>query len=195
MRTKSHFTMIELMLALGVCVIGICGVMVLFPIGANASRDAAMETYAANAADQMLNYLRYRMQYSSTDWDGTLTHLTNNNPRNQGSYASASENLTSNWSSVGSEMPSCFYHSSPSLPGVYQLLSWRDSGTPDVNKPENIEFRSILNVWYENTDLAGVNERFAVRLNAEVCWPAELPSAARQKKTYSLEIFNPNYLQ
>ena len=50
MKHKLPFTMVEILLALGVCVIGICSIMVLFPIGATASRDAAMETYAANAA-------------------------------------------------------------------------------------------------------------------------------------------------
>jgi competence protein ComGF len=39
---KRHpFNLIELMLALGVIVIGLVSVLALFPIGANANRDAA----------------------------------------------------------------------------------------------------------------------------------------------------------
>ena len=53
--------MVEILLALGVVAIGICSVMVLFPVGASATRDAAMETYAANAADQILHMVKYKL--------------------------------------------------------------------------------------------------------------------------------------
>ena len=65
---KRHpFSMVEILLALGVIAIGICSVMVLFPVGANATRDAAMETYAANAADQILHMVKYKLTLADED--------------------------------------------------------------------------------------------------------------------------------
>ena len=49
--------------------------MVLFPVGANATRDAAMETYAANAADQILHMVKYKLTMS--DEDATHTDYYN----------------------------------------------------------------------------------------------------------------------
>ncbi len=73
---KRHpFSMVEILLALGVIAIGICSVMVLFPVGANATRDAAMETYAANAADQILHMVKYKL--TMTDEDSTHTAYYN----------------------------------------------------------------------------------------------------------------------
>ena len=57
-KSTSLFTLVEILIAMGVCVIGVCSIMVLFPIGATASRDAAMVGYAANAADQMLHFAK-----------------------------------------------------------------------------------------------------------------------------------------
>ena len=59
--TTRFFTMIETMLALGVTAIGICSIMVLFPIGATANMDTAMETYCANAADEVLHLVKYEI--------------------------------------------------------------------------------------------------------------------------------------
>lgn len=189
MKKKHNFTMVEIMLALGVCVIGICGIMVLFPIGANASRDAAVETYAANAADQMLHYLKYKMQLNNTDWKNTIAGLPNANP----DFSDDTDDLFTNWGSADTDFPTVFPKTGTQ--GVYQIISWRGDGTPNLSSADKIEFRTIMNVWYESTGISGVNEYFAVRLNTEVCWPAALPAAARQKKTYCLEVFNPNYLQ
>ena len=73
MKRKHPFNMIEIMLALGVCAIGIASIMVLFPVGSAATRDAAMETYAAHAADQMLHMLKYQMTTGgATSWTAKI---------------------------------------------------------------------------------------------------------------------------
>lgn len=187
MRTKHCFNMVEIMLALGVCAIGVCSIMVLFPVGSTATRDAAMETYAAHAADQMLHYLKYSMQLNNTAWGNVVnSELPATKP------IIDVVDYETGWGSAPTDFPTIFPKSG--TPGVYQIISWRGSGTPSLSTSGQIEFRAIMNVWYESTQLAGVDQYFAVRLNAEVCWPAELPPASRQKVTYSLEVFNPNYL-
>ena len=200
MKYKFPFTMVEILLALGVFAIGICSVMVLFPIGANASRDAAMETYAANAADQMLNYLKYEItRNNSTYWDeyiqgtpATANTLDTTNPA--GKEISPYDMLsTSVWpTSMGTVANNVFRHQTNT--GVYQILSCRNA-TPAVNSTE-IDFRAIMNVWRQQVTISSsvtLPLNMAVQLNVEVSWPASLPYAARQKSLYVLEVFNPNF--
>ena len=56
---KFHFTLVEVLIAMGICIVGVVSVMGLFPVGANAARDASMAFYADQAAEQMLNFTRY----------------------------------------------------------------------------------------------------------------------------------------
>ena len=123
--------------------------MVLFPIGANASRDAAMETYAANAADQMLNYLRYRINQNNAQWEAYIitagTSLPDKNPCNI-EDPEAPYDLQKNtvWpSSLSGIADNVFEHASNK--GVFQVISSRDP-TPEVDSP-NVDFRAIMNVW------------------------------------------------
>jgi hypothetical protein len=62
MNVSRRYNLVEVILALGVVAIGVVSIMALFPIGANASRDASMETYAANVADEMLQFVKYRLK-------------------------------------------------------------------------------------------------------------------------------------
>ena len=67
MKKQHPFNMVEILLALGVVAIGICSVMVLFPVGANASRDSIMEEYAASTAEQMLNMINFKLHMYGLD--------------------------------------------------------------------------------------------------------------------------------
>ncbi len=60
------FTLVEVLIALGISVFGICSIMALFPVSGSASREATMAGFAANAADQLLEYAKYRI---TTDAD------------------------------------------------------------------------------------------------------------------------------
>ncbi len=52
---KKQFTLVEVLIAMGVCVVGVCSIMALFPVGISASRDASMAGLASNTADQLLH--------------------------------------------------------------------------------------------------------------------------------------------
>ncbi len=67
MNVSRRYNLVEVILALGVVAIGVVSIMALFPIGANASRDASMETYAANTADEMLQFVKYRLKEVGDD--------------------------------------------------------------------------------------------------------------------------------
>ena len=193
MKKKNNFTMVEILLALGVCGIGICGIMVLFPIGANANRDAAMETYAANTADQMLHMLKYQVTTgTATSWTGKIGDsgsLPSANPANDGTNKDIKPD-DAGWSSTAeTEMNTIFAHSAA---GIYQIISDRGSGSPSLTS-DKVDFRAIMFVWWSDIDLLGAgHDDIGATLNVEVTWPAALPYPSRQKAHYALEVFNPN---
>jgi hypothetical protein len=185
MRTKHFFNMVEIMLALGVCAIGVCSIMVLFPVGATATRDAAMETYAAHTADQMLHYLKYQLTEGGL-WSEmiggsvTLPDL-GSDPRNSADNSNL-DAFSASWSS--SHVPNfdnIFAHTSNN--GIYQIQSIR-SGFAD--------FRAIMFVWRSDISIAPGRQDIGVTLNVEVTWPAEIPYERREKALYCLEVFNSN---
>jgi len=203
MKYKHPFTMVEILLALGVCAIGICSIMVLFPIGANASRDAAMETYAANAADQMLNYLKYEITSDNDKWleyiqgqpTATSNTLDNINPSGKEISPYDLLNTATVWQStpLGTTVANNVFQHKDNK-GVYQILSCRNA-TPDVTSSE-VDFRAIMNVWQRPVVISStvtLPDLMAIQLNVEVSWPASLPYAARQKSLYVLEFFNPSF--
>lgn len=192
MRKHHPFTMVEILLALGVCAIGICSVMVLFPIGANASRDASLETYSANAADQLLHYLKYQITASQANWDAYLTNaspqrLPDAKPADPGTLVLTD---TAAWTVQPYDLgKNIFKHSTTA--GIYQIINDRNS-TPAVDNTASIDSRMLVYLWREEV-MTGVTYATAVRLLLEATWPAELPYAARQKSVFVLEVFKPAF--
>jgi type II secretory pathway pseudopilin PulG len=203
---KQQFSLIELMLALGVVIIGVCSVMVLFPIGANASRDASMETFAAQAADQLLNFTKYQLslpETASNNWrtriglDGSSSLLPNSKPSESDGgldCLSTAWSRSTNMSALGLNL---FYYSTEA-DGLFQLVSYR--GNPANNFSINdtdIDYRVIMRLWTSRIDLNGDGVennddfRFGTRLNVEASWPAEIPYAQRQTALYTLDVFRP----
>lgn len=204
MKRKHPFNMIEIMLALGVCAIGITSIMVLFPVGSAATRDAAMETYAAHAADQMLHFMKYRITANDgADWatiisDADATGEILKAIPADSDYDLAHLNNTSNWTtdSAWAELQGTVYQNNLDTQ-IYQIVSHRnpadkkmgDAGF-DVGK---IDYRGILTIWKEQISVNGTSIPYTmgVKLNIKVAWPAELPIASRQVAYYSLEVFKP----
>ncbi len=200
MRKIIPFTMVELILALGVCAIGICSIMVLIPVGANATRDAALETYAASAAEQLLHFLEYSATLSAQDWNDTIGEsgdapITGGKPEEQDlEFTIADLNNPDIW---GGTIADNVYQGKENQQ-VYLIISHRnDESIPlgDESFPEKIDFRAILAVWKEQISVNSnpIPYGTGARLNVEVSWPAELPYDARQKSLYCLTVFNPNY--
>ena len=203
---KQQFSLIELMLALGVVIIGVCSVMVLFPIGANASRDASMETFAAQAADQLLNFTKYQLSLPETatiNWrtrigleEGSSPLLPDSKPSESNGgldCLAAAWSRSTNMSALGLNL---FYYSTEA-DGLFQLVSYR--GNPANNfsiTDTDIDYRVMMRMWTSQIDLDGdgnsdLNQQFAVRLNVEASWPAEIPYAQRQTALYTLDVFRP----
>lgn len=56
-RHSHSFTLVEILLALGVIMIGVVSLMGLFPAAAKVTADATMETYASNALEELSAYI------------------------------------------------------------------------------------------------------------------------------------------
>ncbi|MGL4855166.1 MAG: type IV pilus modification PilV family protein [Lentisphaeria bacterium] len=56
--SKKAFSMIEILLAMGVITVGFMAIVTLLPLGLNTSRDAQESTYINMAVDTVANYLR-----------------------------------------------------------------------------------------------------------------------------------------
>ena len=67
---KFQFTLVEVLIAMGICIVGVVSIMGLFPIGANATRDANMAFYADQAAEQMLYFTKYAVLNAKKEVEG-----------------------------------------------------------------------------------------------------------------------------
>ena len=191
---KQHFSLIELMLALGVVAIGVCSVMVLFPIGANASRDASMETFAAQAVEQLLYFKKYQL-YSN--WDTNINKISTVDTTNDSATTipDAQANCTKNDWQLEPNLNNLFNWSGDD--GLFQLVSSKNS--PASISDPNIDYRVIIRMRRERIDLnddGNIDNNdpgfsMAVRLIVEASWPAEIPHSQRQTSTYTLDVFLP----
>ncbi len=194
MRKHHPFTMVEILLALGVCAIGVCSVMVLFPVGATASRDASLETYSANAADQLLHYLKYQITNSQANWEANIAGasplIPDDQPADPGTLVLAD---VASWTALPLDLGNnIFAHSTA---GIYQLINDRKD-PPAVESTDSLDARVLLYLWRDQVEISdsdSVPYDTAVRLLLEATWPAELPYAKRQKGIFVLEIFKPEF--
>jgi type II secretory pathway pseudopilin PulG len=213
---KRHpFNLIELMLAMGVIVIGLVSVMALFPIGANANRDAAAGNYAAQTAEQTLNLLSRYVTSSQSLWydiidnqdtSGTakphlLPLVTNDTEKKavqdlaDGYIPDDTNRKKSDFdiaSGTGSDRKTICQLNPGSYNEALLIISeYEDSASNWVS-----DFEAMAVIWQEQIDLTGTGNpvplKYGTRLCIEVSWPAQLPYARRQKASYRLDVFNPH---
>ena len=212
MKREHPFNMVEILLALGVIAIGICSVMVLFPVGANASRDSIMEEYAAASAEQMLNMINFRLHMYDPGTHST-TKYWNDYIQTPGGSARPSDadieamnakldlDSASDWSSTNSLLGgsalkgSIFSYAPGGSPSntYFQIVIHKDGDKEDLDDIDvaKIDFRALGVLWIDKVDFNGTDLPYtmAARLNLELSWPVEIPYASRQKSYYTLEVF------
>ena len=216
---KHTFNMVEILLALGVVAVGICSVMVLFPVGSNATRDSAMETYASTSAEQILNMVKYKLTapddsgvyrnwatYIGTDSSHGSLYKASEPTEPSGLDADLEFSSTANarWSNadelIGGQTlkGGIFRHSTHK--NFYQIVIHRGDMESNLSEisPENVDFRAVASLWasevvYKPENAGGTGGKLplrnAARLNLRISWPAELPQSARQSAFYTLEVF------
>ena len=202
---RSNFTLVEVLLALGVVVIGICSIMVLFPVGSNAMRDASLETYASNSIEELLSCLKYQLK-NETDWNSVLSDFPEMDTEAsvQERFRKSGDNDANldlrdkeSWGDNYFNKKGYFVKNK-SFKNVYQLIAFKGDDSDDekkVDKDENIDFRALARIAKQKVKINNLeinNYDKAVTLNVEISWPAEIPYESRQKAYYSMDIFKSN---
>lgn len=217
---KFHFTLVEVLIAMGICVVGVVSVMGLFPVGANAARDASMNFYADQAAEQMLNFTKFAVlnaKDGSNDFspeifksmtggwtlDDTTTYSSNEpSAADEPHDWSAVANLSSD-SKIQEYLVANMVTMLSNSDTVIQKYSWNfyRIGFLTKNGADNIEdFACVIRLWatpvyadeerMDGTDSSIKLPRIAT-FHVEVSWPADLSYDRRQKAEYSLDVFVP----
>ncbi len=182
---RRRFSLVEVVLALGILGVGLVQVMRLFPVGLNSVRDAAAERYAADSADHFLHQFALQLKNPSEDyanWAKFGLSLPTSKPQGQEPvqwtlwFSGAS---TSCWTGPGS----C----------EYVKVEQR---TPEADVAD---FAAIYRIWRDSVsywkyeDGAWVEEAIedsaAMGINVEASWPATVPYSQRQTSLYRLEMF------
>jgi len=199
MRKQIHyFNIVEIALALAIVGIGIAGIMSLFPVALNATRDSIGDNNAPDVAEQFVAYMQSMVQAEGAT-DLTLSTIISKLPTSNPETASPLHS----WGPVGASKN---VSQDGSYPGCYliQQGSYNTSGDLAV-----VDFSAVVSVWkspvmnfflngvaYGSSDATqAINQalaKYAVALNIEISWPAEKPYSSREKRRYYLEIFNLN---
>jgi len=187
-RRLSPFNLIEVTLAIGIVAVGMAGLMALFPIGFNATRDAIGESYSADTADQLLHVMAYQVKQSSADWNSLLgVNDTDGIIQNQKPTPVPDDSAH-----TGKAFPIFDNIYKTSTPGVYYIES---------KTGNNLDFAAHARVWKTKTHNISSDPTLppqfldwdiAATINVELSWPAGKPYARRTKRYYQLTVFNPN---
>ena len=80
MKQKYRFNMVEIALAIVIIAIGLSSVLVLFPIGINATRAAVEESLAPEVSEHVVHYIRTRFlkKWKDSPGEGNFDFFSNN---------------------------------------------------------------------------------------------------------------------
>lgn len=191
MKRTHSFTMIEIVLALGVIVIGVISVLGLFPVGLNASRNAIAESHACEAADQFLHYLEYRIRSDPNGWTTWVWDGSNvgDIPDAMGTPNNAPLSLPAG----GMWNDGTMHDIGAPDDGIYKVVTYVDSDdSGDLSTGDIRDFEGIVAVWQEDLVVGGttVPRNIAAALKVEISWPAQAAHADRKTAVYHYELFN-----
>ena len=178
-----RFSMIEVVLGLGLIAFGLISIAALFPAEIG-------ETYAAEHADQFLHLLKARITApddSQANWGTYALALPATKPTGDEPTAAAD---WAAWLSQGG--------SSYAMAGSGNQFYRIEQQGGDSN---DIQFSALCRVWRTPVTLSHYESGTwqvvtftadqAIGLNVEISWPADRPYASRQKSLYQLEVYRP----
>lgn len=209
---STPFTLVEVLIAMGICVIGICSIMVFFPVGANASRNASMASFASNAGDQFLSFSRscieedrvgngYAAFHYFTGWNpgdlstytpGTKVEPAPDDKDQDGNLDADFGGLLANDNAFGKRMQEFFKemldNESVTITPIQGRVYYFDFTTKDGAETYS-DFNCYASLWATPVEANGVKIPFAAKLHLELSWPAELPYDRRQTREFTLDVF------
>lgn len=204
---RAHFNLIEVILAMGIILVGVVSVLALFPASQRTTSSAIGRNSAGDSADQFLRYFSSKVK---ARW-ALVNALPMSKPGPDAEIDAVWESVDGNNIFSGVKGVVFMYNDVANASGTrfdYDGDQRDDSGLFRVvqRTSENADdFSGVLRVWknsatYSSYDTAGsswnankpVPPDQGVVLNVEVSWPAELPYVRREKATYSTNVFRPS---
>ena len=197
MKTKrSAFNLIELTLAIAVVGIGIASIMALFVPAIDSTKNAIADNYAPDVVNTFVSYLTASLKQDNSSWENRGINTPNSlfhgdilkdtvsgfeNPNLQGiTYDPVAE-----WTEIK---------------GFSGLYTTTENGVFGV-KTGGGEFTGYLCVWRkqitdfynpEGETIEEIGTDKALRICFELSWPAGTPYEARERRLYTIELFNDN---
>ncbi len=179
-----RFTMVEVVLAIGVILLGVVAVLTLFPVGLKSDRDAVGSNYAADAAQQFLAHIATA---AKKDW-ASYIGSSDDTGMIVASRPGETEQDHSDWTRIGTT--NLYSTGDNQIFGVKQ-------GSPAV-----MDFIAVVRVWKSSVtsqtfsgsgwvDNEDEDYEESAGLNVEISWPAEIPYAQRNRELFYREIFKP----
>ncbi len=181
---KQFFNMIEIMLALGVIAIGMSSILVLFPVGLNATNSATADNSVPDAALYFAGYLEtsIRDQWQRSGTSPRSSTLLNGLPT-----AKPGEPASIGWTNI------------PNTPvfycGTAGLFKYEQSHT--VNGASVVDFAAEARVWRESNFIHVPGQAAPVSMTTgsaiifiEVSYPLTKPYADREKQIYRFDLYD-----
>jgi type II secretory pathway pseudopilin PulG len=176
-RKKPFFTIIELVIAIGILAIGGTAVLGLFPLGLEQSKDSIGENYCSNAASDIIAYIK---TYALADWDNFKISLDENKPGIEEAMTAADIETWTNMLEYG-------------ISEDIKNIPTADTGVYGLKKEtDNIaDFTGVAAIWRGN--IGSISNNIAMKVFVEISWPATKTYEHRKKNYYYVELYNYNY--
>ena len=183
---RRQFNMVEIVLALVVIIIGIIGVMSLFPVGMETSQRSVSKTSAAEAADQFLHFFAAKV---NENWLVTNAFPDAKPVADDSSVAWSAQSVINDaklqiqFATVNAAAET--FDPAVNSTGLFRLQQ--------ISVGNVTDFDGVLRAWKKVEDFGGgaVNSARTVELFVEVSWPAQMGYVSRQKSTHHLVMFKP----
>lgn len=204
-RTETYaYNLVEIMLALVVIIVGVVGVMTLFPVSQDANKASVGNTSAADAGDQFVRVIASKLK---VNWE-LSTALPMSKPESDESGVSFSaadaggtihtiKGVTLSYDDADGDGNFDYNADGGDVDGGGFFLLVQNTDT-------NVEdFSSVVRVWrtaatyrYYNAatgtwSVKAVPSSSGIKLNVELSYPSQLPYSERQKRHFTLNVFRP----
>lgn len=211
---RFKFNMVEIALAVAVISIGLSAVLVLFPVGINATRAAMDESSCSDAAECIARYIRgcfLNVWYSNpTESSFSSLNLPSGRPDSAEPTSLSPVSSFPELSSGGGG----FFKFTRSGYGGEEIFSavirvWRPTGdlttaastTPSacpLYVPDTVNGTQRLVTGTPATGIVLPNstnfDSFAQSVLVEISWPADLPDSDRtNRRVFRVDVYNPYY--
>lgn len=207
---RYNFNMVEVMLAVIVVSVGIASTFVLFPVGLNASRDAAAEHRLADISEVALSIIQSEILPEIVENDANKGYCFDSSKLNNYFCAQpkSDDNTAIDQPDVLEKLDSFtkkdnLYNAGP---GLYVYA---------VEHGDVVDFAAAVKIYLDGSgDSCFANEyffskdggtysaldakykhltKYLLPVVVEISWPVTLPYAEREKRTFRFEMFNNEY--